>query len=117
MNKYVYRFIFTDTDKKESEYITDASTPCIALHNIIEYYKLNLNDYTDVTVDELKVVPKQNFRDYDYRFDKSDFFGDRKYLSSYNKNRIESDYGSVEINVDGKMHKVKRTELIKLLNS
>ena len=117
MSKYVYRLIFTDAHKKESEFITEANTPSVALHNIVEYYKLNLNDFTDVTIDELLVTPKQSFRDYDYRFEQDGAFSDRKYLSSYNKNRIESNYGSVEINIDGTLHKVKRADLIKLLNT
>ena len=103
MRKYVYRLIFTDSDKKEAEYITEAGTPSIALHNIVEYHKLNLNDFTDIIIDELPVVPKQSFRDYDYRFDKVEFFGDRKYLSSYNKKRIEESYGSVDIDINGEL--------------
>lgn len=117
MRKYVYRLIFTDSDKKEAEYITEAGTPSIALHNIVEYHKLNLNDFTDIIIDELPVVPKQSFRDFDYRFEKCDFFGDRKYLSSYNKNRIENEYGSVDIEIDGKSVKVTRAKLKKLLES
>lgn len=117
MRKFVYRFIFTDKEKNEIEHITEANTPSIALHNIVEFYKLNLNDYDDVVFDELRVVPQQSFRDYDYRFDKVEFFGDRKYLSSYNKKRIEESYGSVDIDINGELVKVPRAKLKKLLES
>lgn len=119
MRNYVYRFIFTDKEKNEVEHITEANTPSIALHNIVEFYKLNLNDYDDVVFDELRVVPQQSFRDFDYRF-KECGWGEnqpngREYLSSYNKNKIEEIYGAVELEVDGTTHKVKRETLKKLL--
>lgn len=115
MTTLVYRFIFTDNEKIETEYITQAETPSIALHNIIEYHQLNLNDYADVVFDELRLIPKASFRDFDYQFQSDDFFGKRKHLSNYNKHRIEDNYGSVDIEIDGQFHKVKRKVLKELL--
>lgn len=115
-----YRFIFVDENDNETEYFTDATTPSIALHNIIETYKINLNDYVDVYYDDVRMTPKvSGFRDFDYRF-KECGWGEnqpngRNYLDSYNKNKIEEIYGAVELEVDGTMHKVKRETLKKLL--
>lgn len=122
MGSFFYRFILIDKDDNETEYFTDANTPSIALHNIIETYQINLNDYIDVYYDDVKFTPKvSGFRDFGYKF-KECGWGEnqpkgRKYLDSYDKNLIEDIYGSVEIDINGTKHRVKRETLKKLLGT